>query len=173
MKILIASFVLLGLVGIRAILAGDGIDIASIANRELDLSVSLLNRTNATSDRILAELIGKNGIANVDIKQVTLVFYYPKREDVLPSYTEMAGGLRLIGRVGRVERRDTKDEFPMSFIRLHDSRRTNVMCDVELLGSMSVGDASTNQLTGKIFLRYDFREAWVEDRGKRRLIPIE
>jgi hypothetical protein len=169
MKLAVTSLCLsAGVVG--AIWAGQGDDFVSLLHRELDLGMELVGRTNAAFDKALIGLIPGGVVSELDIRQMTFVFYYPKIDNVLPSDTEMSVGLRLVAHNGTVERSSTTNEFPINQVRVFDSKGTNLVCEVELLGSVTFEGNSRSQLIGRMLFRYSFEGSWKEREGDRRFL---
>ena len=108
---------------------------AANLNREVDLMVSLLQKTNRAFDekvwRSVRTEIRQPGVVSYEL--VSVLFSYPPGTPFAPSTAEMVQPDELIFADKRISRRATTNEIPANYVRVLDTRRNSIGVELILL----------------------------------------
>ncbi len=140
-------------------------------NREVDLGQSVLGATVGTFERTVAKLIA-GGDGSIKVEHMTWAFCHMKTEQPFPSSVEMVSGFNILVKDGVVSLQHSTNKLPVSYVRIVDPAATNIVCNVEVLGSMAGLGGTNSAKMSSLWLRYVYNGGWKEDEGARRVVEL-
>jgi hypothetical protein len=132
-------------------------------NHEVDLARSLFVETNRAFDEKICAVLNLESAKSVEVQflQVTFVFFYPRTNDVGPSFSEMGILHRLVGKPNNMLRSDSAtNEIPLNYIRVFDPAKSEVTAELRVFVMVSpVDQPSSRRFLNKSF-EFVYNRGW-------------